>query len=249
MSSGDQAASLNSLRFAATIPAIVYGAPGYAELENKVWESRVTGILHKSSAELAVAAGLDPYIRQSALWWEVISVRQALEMPGGLGEFFRHSKDSLFRQYGRAPYSRYIYYHLARGWPTFTTPKIVADLEEVGEHLRKTAKFPWIHGRVDMAAVGHHDIHLIETSESAQFGPIAYLGAAAILAIQIESGYTAILDRHPRQLGPLGILLSYLKRRRGDDPDTDLVDLPIPEEFRQVFRDWAEGRINFVGPG
>jgi hypothetical protein len=27
-----------------------------------------------------------------------------------------------------------------------------------------------------------------------------------------------------------------------------LPDLPVPEEFRQVFRDWAEGKVNFVGP-
>ena len=25
-----------------------------------------------------------------------------------------------------------------------------------------------------------------------------------------------------------------------------LPDLPVPEEFKQVFRDWAEGKVNFT---
>jgi len=31
----------------------------------------------------------------------------------------------------------------------------------------------------------------------------------------------------------------------GDDAQAAL---PVPEEFKQVFRDWAEGKVNFIGP-
>ena len=39
---------------------------------------------------------------------------------------------------------------------------------------------------------------------------------------------------------------SYITRERGWRADDELRDLPVPESLRQVFRDWADNRVNFV---
>jgi hypothetical protein len=50
----------------------------------------------------------------------------------------------------------------------------------------------------------------------------------------------------PQELGPLRDLHDYIKCRSGPAPGRPLPDLPVPEEFKQIFRDWAEGRVNFI---
>ena len=36
---------------------------------------------------------------------------------------------------------------------------------------------------------------------------------------------------------------------QGEEPGRLLPDLPVPDEFKQVFRDWAEGKVNFTVSG
>ncbi len=45
--------------------------------------------------------------------------------------------------------------------------------------------------------------------------------------------------------GALDDLRSYITQRTGG-ADYELRDLPVPESLRQVFRDWADNRVNFV---
>jgi hypothetical protein len=36
---------------------------------------------------------------------------------------------------------------------------------------------------------------------------------------------------------------------RGDEVQAALPNLMVPEQFKQTFRDWAEGRVNFTAQG
>jgi hypothetical protein len=38
----------------------------------------------------------------------------------------------------------------------------------------------------------------------------------------------------------------YFARRSGQDRGLALPDLPVPDHFQPVFRDWAHRRVNFI---
>jgi hypothetical protein len=40
----------------------------------------------------------------------------------------------------------------------------------------------------------------------------------------------------------------YLERRDGRDRDTPLPDLLVPDEFKQILRAWADGRVSVTAP-
>jgi hypothetical protein len=67
-----------------------------------------------------------------------------------------------------------------------------------------------------------------------------------------EDWSSGILALDPEKLGPFSDLQIYIMHRQQGGRGIQLPELPVPvpvpEEFKQVFRDWAEGKVNFVGP-
>jgi len=61
---------------------------------------------------------------------------------------------------------------------------------------------------------------------------LAYLGAAAVLLSSAESAG----------------LYSHMEQRFVPDAARPERELPVPEDLKQVFRDWAEEKINFLDP-
>jgi hypothetical protein len=49
-----------------------------------------------------------------------------------------------------------------------------------------------------------------------------------------------LLDFYDEQIGALVARL--------EAADAKLPDLPVPERFRQLFRDWADGKVDFMAP-
>jgi hypothetical protein len=81
--------------------------------------------------------------------------------------------------------------------------------------------------------------------------PFTYLGGAAVFLMSAELDRTIPsheLESDPTRLGSFSDLYLYVEFRQAPESALLLPDLPVPEEFRQVFRDWAEGKVNFVGP-
>jgi hypothetical protein len=60
-----------------------------------------------------------------------------------------------------------------------------------------------------------------------------------------KSRPTQILNGDASRLGPFSGLYTYMEHRHGD-LGRPLPELPVPDEFKQVFRDWAEGRVSFT---
>src|ERR1700721_810192 len=76
--------------------------------------------------------------------------------------------------------------------------------------------------------------------------PAAYLGAVGALLTSIETvmksrGVFFVSD--PQELGLLCDLRDYVACRGGPASGRPLPDLPVPMEFKQIFRDSAEGRV------
>jgi hypothetical protein len=88
------------------------------------------------------------------------------------------------------------------------------------------------------------------TEETPQeYDSVAYLGAATSLLISSEA-LRALLDGQPGALlGALSDLHPYIARRLGAGSGGELPELPelsIPGEFRRLFRDWADNKVDFV---
>jgi NACHT domain len=244
--SGDQAALVASLRLTVSLPlALPYSIrlPGNPEWE--FWTQRGYRNLTRHDAAAITAAEKDAYIRLSALTAGVITTRQALDMPGGPAMLFQTSY-SCFTE--APPYFAAVLLALLKGWPAFGQPAIVSDLAAFGEYLIDHPAPPWLHGTVSGENLVISEENDRPGSRTARPGPltrVAYLGAAAILLIQEESrqppAYTG------RRLGPLRHIAPYLAHRQGFN-HSELPTLLVPDEFKQTFQDWAEGRVNFTAP-
>jgi hypothetical protein len=206
------------------------------------WTVHADSLLTAHGAAAVAAARADAYVRYGAVRAGLISVRQALDMPGGLVVLFRPAQGA----FQECPaYFGPVLFALHHGWPAFGPATLMADLDALGAYLIDHAEPPWLDMRdVDVIATfadssqtapGAFDRSPLSLSEA------AYLAAAVLLLIMEE---TPVLSPGAGLLGPLHHLAPYLARRRGENPGTELPSLLVPEEFQQVFREWAEGRIN-----
>jgi hypothetical protein len=108
---------------------------------------------------------------------------------------------------------------------------------------------PWVAGQKDLSDVLSWIPRKKPTSAQPRLSPAAYLGAAGVLLISIESvmkrrGVFSVAD--PQELGLLCDLRDYVACRGDPASGRPLPDLPVPGEFKQIFRDWAEGRTDFI---
>jgi hypothetical protein len=242
--SGDPIAVLNGLRVALSFPySILRFAPH--DPNRHYWFARRAQTLKTHSTAAVRAAHDDAYIRVGAIDTGLISVRQALDMPGGPTTLFRGT-GGYFED--EIAYFANVLHALDAGWPRFGEPSIAGDLAAFGDYLMSHPDPPWLDGAMDFFTYfdDEDDERVSVRRKEAPLDQRAYLGAAALLLILTE---TSGLSPAARKLGPLHHLAPYLARRQGRlGRQTQLPNLLVPEEFRQTFRDWAEGRVDFTAP-
>jgi hypothetical protein len=254
--SGDPATAANIIWLATSLPdALLIFVEGHANTESSFWESRTQQLLANHAAAAASAAEVNTYVRRYMLDSDIITFREAIDMPHGLSALAQDS-ESFFPAIMWRPYLLGTFRALANG--PLRDPGIEQLLGEVGQYLCDNPVPPWLYGNLvfeyeaaelldDDAKAGHGDDARDAPLELSQ---MAYLGAVAVGFMMIEQ--RAIGDRYgERVLGsPLGVL-PYLERRHhrdGDRAGHDLPDLPVPDVFGHLFRDWAERRVNFTVP-
>jgi hypothetical protein len=112
---------------------------------------------------------------------------------------------------------------------------------------------PWINGPVEITSLDEGTRYFGAPNGSVQSQPlteIAYLGGAAIQLMAFES-YGKIQVKIPGAdtLGRFSDLHRYLESRASRTPDTrQLAALPVPDQFKTIFQDWAVGKVNFIAP-
>jgi hypothetical protein len=234
---------VSCLRLILSLPDALAPSPqrgGHAERE--AWESYAVSRLIAHGPAAVAAARADAYVRHGAIRAGLISVSQALDMPGGAADLFRPSQ-GLFGEC--APHFGPALVALGRGWPAFGQGGVVADLDAFGEYLTGHREPPWL----DVTALGVPAVLLDDGTlpdaldrRPPPLTQASFLGAAVLLLIMEEA--RLFTTQAGRQLGPLRNLAPYLSRRRGRGRRAELPSLMVPEEFRQAFRDWAAGRID-----
>ena len=241
--SGREDLAVASLRLTLSLRDALPPSPwGGDHPDREAWTILAHSCLTAHRLTAVSAAQADVCVRQGAIRAGLISVRQALDMPGGAAALFRPSQ-GVFREC--APYFGAALLALGQGWPEFGQPTVVADLDAFGAYLTDHREAPWLDvAAFDVAAPlldpatppGALDRRPPPLSQA------AYLGAAVLLLVIEETFLSA--TQADRQLGPLRHLAPYLHRRRGLGRRTELPSLMVPEAFKDAFRDWAEGRID-----
>jgi hypothetical protein len=244
VSSGDENRIVDGFRLAASLTdTLPFHMRHRGNPEWDFWISRVDHYISRHAEAFVTAASADSYLRLVALKAGLMTTGQALDMPGGPVVLFRVSRGCFETC---SPYFIDVYLALRAGWPAFGQPRIAGDLNAFGEYLIEHPQPPWLQGRASEGLTV--DWGRKPPAGISRPGPLsraAYLGAAAILAILEETGLPPHIGT---RLGPLRHIAPYLARRRGFGHLSELPSLLVPDEFKQTFRDWAEGQVSFMAP-
>jgi hypothetical protein len=257
----DPGIRLNGMRLAAFLPFAVLregseGGPGLAPdtpIRN-FWWARTTELI-RTHADTAASAATDDWgMRFAALWWRVITLDQALRMPGGATVLFKGSP-GISRNTWAAYLPNCVHWinHAGLGAGS-RVAELTDDLATFGRYLLDHPEPPWIEGPIESL---EHYLLADDRDGSSKPGltsslsdPTAYLGAAAVVLIAVESLTTREMPTSQRnwRLGPLSNLNNHLTRRWNMRPSSRLTNLPVPDPFRKIFRDWADNKINLIAP-
>ena len=231
--SGDQRSMVGGLRLALSLSYILTG-------DNEsigFWRSRshLSMMVHYDS--VVACAHTDAFIRIEALQNNLITTRQALDMPGSPSVLIQQAESCFARH---VAFFADAMWALHQGWPAIGQPNVGPQFAAFGEYLTSHRLPPWLYGTLGRWVYDTSGWQFKEPSTHPS--QTAYLGIAVILMIMIEVENKPAL--FVQELGPLADLAPYIEYRWGRE--AALPDLPVPGDFQQVFRDWAEGRVNFV---
>jgi hypothetical protein len=200
------------------------------DIDGSFWANWLNGQVSAHRAEIFSAADRDEDVRVFALGDEVITAEDALAMPGGLtalATIWPVVSDYRNGRTERLPYLMTLARSLHREFLSSATAEATAA---VGRYLHRHKAPPWIRGRrvasdwleqiVDDLVEGLPDNMQIKDLDEA-----GRLGVTAVLCILVELGHISARER------------SYYVALPG---------LAVSAEFREMFRDWAEARVNFV---
>jgi hypothetical protein len=238
---------VSSLRLVSSLPDAQVPSPmrgGHSDQE--AWASHASSRLIAHRAAALAAARDDACVRHAAVRAGLLSVREALDLPGGPMVLFRPSP-GVFAEC--APYFGPVLSALSQGWPAFGQPVVAADLGAFGAYLIDHREPPWLDAAAVDAVTQFPDSsppHGVLDRRPPPLSPAAYLGAAVLLLIMAET--RVLTTQAGRRLGPLRDLAPYLTRRRGSGRRAELPSLMVPAEFTQAFHDWAGGRIDATRP-
>ena len=176
------------------------------------WSEKLTTLY---AAEVEDFSAHSPALRTLALFTSVISIDQALAMPGG---FCAISQRYPIIGIGPlVPYPRYMIPKIASEAPDSAS---AAVFTAVGKYLVDHPTLPWASGPPDRF---HSLTNRIDKLTNANLDDFSGLGGAASYAVHAEFRG---LERTS-----MGLAIERL---------------PIPSQFRQLFRDWADGNVNLV---
>ena len=261
VASGNPKTCLNGLRLAVWLP---YSLSAGDVIGNRIFlKSRMRHFWLECAGEytraysdaITKAAADEIWLRRAALTYGLITVDRALRMPGGLPALFLARGTGIFGM-ERMAYLPAAVIRLVTGRNDLNGPadpdgfaKVIAGFAAVGSYLTECSGPPWPTGPVDDWSEYLWKQPQESSAPRSSLDPLAYFGAAATLLIVAESLVITELRRKGReQFGPLSDLYPYIAHRWGIGANDELADLPVPERFRQLFRDWADNKVNFVGP-
>jgi hypothetical protein len=241
----DQLAAVCSLRLAVSLP----DSAAFADRRMAtLWEPYADNILRAHGAAVVESARYDLYLRRGALAQGLISVRQALDMDGGLSVIFKQPTGLFSEEVRWGPYIEDALDDLMKFRQLSHDSRAMEDFAAIGNYLYNNPKLPWLYGRPthSLMVLTQTPVPPALTITYPWPNQAAYLGVIAILAIMAECREEGYKYWSP-EFGPVGEFYPYLACRRYPfDGAAGLPALQVPEMFKRIFRDWAECRIDLV---
>ena len=215
------------------------------------WQERNAEYIQTYKNDIIAAAASDESVRFMALDQGFVTTAQALEMDGGLRPLLTVQFPEIL-EFGYSAYLLRALNVLTRDSTEVTQnmiEKAEGDLTAVGNYLLSHPKPPWTRGPVE--PFGPQSLRgSTNGSAKSSFAEVAYLGGAAILLMSVERDEEWLSSQpgaSPSALGRFSDLYWYIESRKTGTPDPrQLAALPVPDEFKQVFQDWAAGKVNFI---
>jgi hypothetical protein len=219
--------------------------------ESSSWQRWAKELTHVYSAEITAAAGRDIAFRNWAVSSDFISLEQALAMPGSLGALMERDT-TIFPRYSKS----YPVQLLENTFLHGRDSKNINDFAVIGQHLLDQEQLP----RFRMSEPPNEipfdrNLRAIRMvfGDRAPFptwqDELSSLGIATVMCMSIELLHKArFIPRsavRPSKDKAEFLLYRYITRRLTHQPD-DLLDLPVPLNFKHLFRDWADGTTSFV---
>ena len=180
------------------------------------WRSWSRELAAQYEEEASAFSARSPALRTLALYNSAIPIDQALTMPGGFSAIIQRRPSVGIPPV--VPYPLFMSIAAASGEPA--RPPSIAVLAAIGQYLVDHPALPWASGQHDQfnAITNPHD-KLV----NANLDEFSGLGGAASCAVHAEF----------REDDRTAIGLSIER-------------LPIPAQFRQLFRDWADGKVDLI---
>jgi hypothetical protein len=219
----------------------------------------------KYAAELMNASADDLWLRTAALYCGVISIDQALSMPGGLTALM-NMKELEFAGVAIEPYPVYVYAGAFWGSGD-SSEKILHQFRDIGRHLVATrSKIPWGNRTTAFSFPGGlcalppvhnaperkpfrtplkiNSEYLLRDIDETTFLGIAVIAFATAeitgsepLMVPGDSPGDPIQER---------LLRSHLRKRWLLDSYHPLARLPVPPRFGMLGREWADNDLNIL---
>ncbi len=237
---------------------LVTSMPLRGDDRDEFWKTWAREQCRHYATEIAAAAIDDTDFRALALCASALTMRDAVAMPGGLTALVTASPDWLLIQELEVEVARIHNFDSLTEW--LLTPELnveqVREVTAIGKYLIAHPEPPWVSAPRGARRLSSSIASLLDlTTSLPTLDEDGNVGAAALLCIGIElagpvatklAGPSVLeLERGPRsEPSPLW----YIARRLTGEAYVigELPDLAVPAEFRQLFRDWAGHRVDFV---
>lgn len=259
--SQDRSARRAGLQVAAWLPYFDMGRVGGSLLvqaddaQVKFWAGFSDELIDTYSDAIIAAARGQKEMRFVVLRHGLLTLEEVLKLPGGLLSLLQVTRTTIFG-IGWQPHLLSYLGTMCHNSGAIDPGGDLArhykkEFSAVGRYLMHHPGRPWVTGRPEgWSILQYWDT---EHEEHGLYPPIvldevAYLGAAATLLLSTEGNrHQQLPARGPTTLGPLQDAYPYIVRRWYPDSDGELPDLPAPATFRQLFQDWANGKVNLAG--
>ncbi len=257
VASEEAAKRLNGLRLAVTldVPALShqFGMPPSREV-TAFWRDQVTQNVHRYAKDIVAAAADHTEMRYVALEYDLITGDDALKMDGALRPLLQIEYMRVFNRVVGSIVAHLLYILIMSITDEDLFSRKMRYFFDLGKYISDHPQPPWA-TRIGMGWLDHYwNSPPSSDVNRSTIDPWTYLGVAAAVLIMAEfdeqdtEKIVSTSDDEPSRLGPFNDLYAYMHYRLKGRKQA-LPELPVPDEFKQLFHDWAERKVNLTARG